>query len=313
MPRIRSIKPEFWTDPVVQRWPAKTRLAYIALWNYADDEGRFRADSVLLMTQLMPFDPVTDEDFAPIVAAGKVRLYTVGGEQYGVIPHFKRHQKPNRPTGSKLPEEPEGNRHVVNAHGGLSEYSVNAHCGLTDGSLPERRGVGGEKEKEKERNPPKPPKGGGVLASPACEGLPPVEEKPRRRRKKSRPELDQRLIALWQEKSGEPHRESAAKNGKARLNAGYTEEDLSLVATWCRYSNNFSHQREKGYLRPQTVWGGDKFDSYLVSARKARGSQQKKEDGKQIGWAWHNERWMRKRKSAAEAEGLKWVAERPAA
>lgn len=38
-PRIRSIKPEFWTDEKIAELPKATALFFIALWNFADDQG----------------------------------------------------------------------------------------------------------------------------------------------------------------------------------------------------------------------------------------------------------------------------------
>lgn len=45
MARIRSIKPEFWTDGKVSRLSDSSALLFIALWNYADDFGFFSCDT----------------------------------------------------------------------------------------------------------------------------------------------------------------------------------------------------------------------------------------------------------------------------
>ena len=45
MPRIRSIKPEFWTDATVADLSAECALFFIALWNFATDQGVFENDS----------------------------------------------------------------------------------------------------------------------------------------------------------------------------------------------------------------------------------------------------------------------------
>ena len=39
MARIRSIKPEFWVDEKIAKLPKATALFFIALWNFADDQG----------------------------------------------------------------------------------------------------------------------------------------------------------------------------------------------------------------------------------------------------------------------------------
>ena len=46
MARIRSIKPEFWTDGKVLRLPDSTALFFISLWNFCDDHGYFTWDSL---------------------------------------------------------------------------------------------------------------------------------------------------------------------------------------------------------------------------------------------------------------------------
>ena len=39
MARIRTIKPEFWSDEKVGGLPLACRLLFIGLWNFADDYG----------------------------------------------------------------------------------------------------------------------------------------------------------------------------------------------------------------------------------------------------------------------------------
>ena len=45
MARIRSIKPQFWTDGKIARLPKSTALFFIALWTFADDYGYFTLDT----------------------------------------------------------------------------------------------------------------------------------------------------------------------------------------------------------------------------------------------------------------------------
>ena len=40
MPRIRTIKPEFWDSPGTASASLRIRLLFIAMWNWADDHGR---------------------------------------------------------------------------------------------------------------------------------------------------------------------------------------------------------------------------------------------------------------------------------
>lgn len=45
MARIRSIKPDFWKDGRIARLSGNCALFFIGLWNFCDDEGKYRMDS----------------------------------------------------------------------------------------------------------------------------------------------------------------------------------------------------------------------------------------------------------------------------
>ena len=46
--RIRSIKPDFWRSDDLDRLDWHTRLVYIGLWSYVDDNGVGREKAALL-------------------------------------------------------------------------------------------------------------------------------------------------------------------------------------------------------------------------------------------------------------------------
>lgn len=52
MARIRSIKPEFWSDVKIANLPKATALFFIALWNFADDQGIIEDDSRTLSLRI---------------------------------------------------------------------------------------------------------------------------------------------------------------------------------------------------------------------------------------------------------------------
>lgn len=58
MPRIRTIKPEFWTDSRIVQLPFEARLFYIGLWNYADDDGYVIDEPDRLKMQILPNDEI---------------------------------------------------------------------------------------------------------------------------------------------------------------------------------------------------------------------------------------------------------------
>lgn len=110
--RIRSIKPEFWTDAMSGEWDARLALFYIGIWQAADDAGRLRLDPRLLRAELDPFDAKfggTDgvaELLERLVSLGRILAYDVDGLRYGVVARFAAHQKIDRPTKSRLPDPP---------------------------------------------------------------------------------------------------------------------------------------------------------------------------------------------------------------
>lgn len=110
MARIRTVKPEFFRHHGLFQLEKETqlpiRVAFAGLFTAADREGRFRWRPEELKLDCLPFDPV---DFPRVLDAlttrGFIRKYTVAGEEFGVIPSFKRHQViNNRESASMLPE-----------------------------------------------------------------------------------------------------------------------------------------------------------------------------------------------------------------
>lgn len=110
MARIRTVKPEFWTDDLVGTFPLGQRLLFIATWNLADDEGLLRWAAPYLKGAVFPFDTditVADVEawMAALVEAGVIFTY-VGGrskQQLACIVNFHKHQRINRPSPSRLP------------------------------------------------------------------------------------------------------------------------------------------------------------------------------------------------------------------
>lgn len=106
MPRIRSIKPEFWSHPLMAKQDDATRLLAIALLNFADDEGYFHAEPNLVRGFCRPFD-----DNSEIARRGLDDLSKIGyisiceNKEYGIIGFIEKfldHQRIDRPTPSKL-------------------------------------------------------------------------------------------------------------------------------------------------------------------------------------------------------------------
>ena len=104
MARIRSIKPEFWTDEKVVELSAFARLLFIGLWNFADDSGRLRYSPKRIKMQILPGDDVDiGALLGEIEAQGLVTVYAVGDDRYLAIKNFDRHQKVDKRVESQLP------------------------------------------------------------------------------------------------------------------------------------------------------------------------------------------------------------------
>jgi hypothetical protein len=108
MPRMRSIKPEFWADQDLTRLPRDVRLLYVALWNFADEQARLQGDPRLVKSWCFPLDDdvttaVVDDWLDVLVSYGKVVRYSVEGSLYLHLPKLPSHQKLDPRLESRLP------------------------------------------------------------------------------------------------------------------------------------------------------------------------------------------------------------------
>lgn len=114
MPRIRTIKPEFWSSPGVARMTPLARLTFIGMWNWADDAGRGTYNPRELMGFIFPHDEeMTVAEFralcAEIRAHVAVDFFEVAGRHYFEISSWKKHQsKHAKFDSSKYPDPDEG-------------------------------------------------------------------------------------------------------------------------------------------------------------------------------------------------------------
>lgn len=110
MARIRSAKPEFWTDPLMCALPRDVRFTFKGLWEAcADDEGRFLADPRMVKSAIWPLDDdITTKKLGAMLITleqrGRIELYEIGGVRYGVIVNWSKHQKISHKLPSRIPE-----------------------------------------------------------------------------------------------------------------------------------------------------------------------------------------------------------------
>ncbi|MDP2954679.1 MAG: hypothetical protein Q8O76_15355, partial [Chloroflexota bacterium] len=164
MARIRSIKPEFWTDEKVGQLSLLGRLLFIGLWNLADDAGVLEDSCLQLKAQLFPYDSTDPEDIehqlCRLAELGMVLRYGLRGKQLLFIQHFADHQSPQHGTYKYRAFPPPGftfdeGKHRFIALSPLTDVSVSPHRVFSEDSPTEwereGRGVGA---------PPLPCKGG---------------------------------------------------------------------------------------------------------------------------------------------------------
>ena len=96
MARIRTIKPDFWTDGNMVKLSSFARLLYIGMWNFTMcDHGHVADDEMKLKLQILPMDDVNiSELLAEIMAQGRVtRICSPDGRTYLHVKRFEDHQK----------------------------------------------------------------------------------------------------------------------------------------------------------------------------------------------------------------------------
>lgn len=123
MARIRAIKPEFWSHPVLRKQKDSSQLLAIALLNLSDDEGYFMADCALVRAFARPFDEstrITQEALSELQNIGWVEIRNSPTHgPIGKVVNFIKHQVINRSTPSKIKSYFES----VTAHEVFSEDS----------------------------------------------------------------------------------------------------------------------------------------------------------------------------------------------
>lgn len=108
MARIRTIKPEFFTDADLGELSPLHRLLFAGLWCEADREGRLVDRPRDLKVRILPFDRCdADKLLGDLAATGMIARYEADGDRFIAIRGFKKHQAVNiREPSSKLPEPP---------------------------------------------------------------------------------------------------------------------------------------------------------------------------------------------------------------
>lgn len=172
MARIRTIKPEFWTDAKTGTLTETSKCLLLGLLNHADDYGVLEWSPVEWRAKILPYHSDTTPStvqtclIEELLPRGLVVLFSFTGDdgepprRYAFIKNFAKHQvinKPSRPllAGWKIGETPrtyaERTRCEYQEFGddGVTPMSEPPHT--TTGALPsgkERKGKGEERKGE---------------------------------------------------------------------------------------------------------------------------------------------------------------------
>ena len=103
MPRIRSLKPEFFTDSDLGKLSPLARILYEGLWCHADKNGHLPHKADELKVKILPWDDVNVVALLDELEASKadtehgfIEFYVVDGRRYISIVNWLEHQKPHR-------------------------------------------------------------------------------------------------------------------------------------------------------------------------------------------------------------------------
>lgn len=126
MARIRTIKPEFWTDDKLTDCSLSARLLFIGTWNFADDAGNLDRSAKQIKARIFPVDNIDCEPLLrELIAQGLLIEYSVSDKKYLHIQGFKKHQVINRPSAPTCPAYDES----LNSNAVLTEHSLSTHAG----------------------------------------------------------------------------------------------------------------------------------------------------------------------------------------
>jgi hypothetical protein len=122
--RVRTIKPEFWSDEKLTECSLKARLLFIGTWNFADDAGNLDRSAKQIKARVFPVDSLDCEPLlAELIAQGLLIEYSVSGKKFLHIRGFEKHQVINRPSKPQCPEYDDS----LSTQGTITEDSLSTH------------------------------------------------------------------------------------------------------------------------------------------------------------------------------------------
>ena len=109
MARIRTIKPEYWSNEKVMSCTRNSRLLFIGIWNFADDAGRCPDSAKTFKAQIFPGDDDVNSEMVrgmldELSGNGLLLKYEVDGRAYVQVIGWN-HQRIDKPQPPKCPPQ----------------------------------------------------------------------------------------------------------------------------------------------------------------------------------------------------------------
>jgi hypothetical protein len=137
--RIRTIKPEFWVDEQIVELDYVTRLLFIGLWNFVDDEGYIEYKPKRIKMQVFPADDLElSGALRNLLETRRLTKFDSDQGELVQITNWERHQKISHPTPTRF-----------TGIGGPSSVSPPEDSGAL-GRIPDDSGLKGKEGKGKE-------------------------------------------------------------------------------------------------------------------------------------------------------------------
>jgi hypothetical protein len=148
--RIRTVKPEFWSDEQVMECSPLARLMFIGIWNFCDDAGNHPLSEKTIKALVFPGDSIGSAEIRRLLVElssnALLRFYECSGKAYLNVKGW-RHQKIDRPT-IKHPDFDEGIEVFPDdlwpAGQVVADESSNIRRVVDEASPPEGKGKGRE-------------------------------------------------------------------------------------------------------------------------------------------------------------------------
>jgi len=146
MPKIRGVKPDYWTDEDIVDLSVPARLLFIGLWTFACDNGHLQDKPKQIKMRIFPGDDVNAAELLrELEASGRI---TRGGG-WITVPNLTEHQKPDvryfttcDKEGCDDPPEKVAQRNSRRAHAVHTPSTPGVHADRTAGAHVDGDGEG---------------------------------------------------------------------------------------------------------------------------------------------------------------------------